>query len=339
MKKNKQYEAMKTINRDRYISNFIKKYESFMNTVFTYEGLPDTIKADYIEKLMYYDGACVFAHVPAGTNMDGSTHKEGIYCFRYNPAGILNEFEEPTQTINTNEYLKYNKTDNLVDCVKMSNNASDLPTVETVNRYAVYMYDNELSLNLNIVLSRVPYLISASDDNTYNSAKDFIQSIINGEYKIIGESAFLDGIKLNNTQANSNTQTNYIETLQYYKASLMHELGVNANYNMKREALNGSEIDVNIDALKPIINDMYRHRLTAVEELNGKYGLNISVVLNEPWNLGTHETDSKEDDPENILEDPKQDPAPEEDRSEPEEDRSEPEEEQSEPEEVKENNE
>jgi hypothetical protein len=272
-----------------------------MNTVFTYENLPDTLNADYIEKMMYYHGACVFAHVPSGDNMDGTKHKEGVYCFRYNPSGILNEFDEPTEVININEYLKYNKNDKMIDCVKMSNNASDLPTVETVNRYAIYMYDNELSLNLNIVLSRVPYLISASDDNTFNSAKDFIQSIINGEYKIIGESAFLDGIKLNNTQANSNTQTNYIETLQYYKASLMHELGVNANYNMKREALNGSEIDVNIDALKPIINDMYRHRLTAVEELNRKYGLNISVILNEPWNYGVDENDSKEDDVENIL--------------------------------------
>ena len=304
MKKNKQYEVLKTVNRDRYLNTFVKKYESFMNTVFTYEGLPDTLKADYIEKMMYYSGACIFAHVPTGANIDGTTHKEGVYCFRYNPSGIMNEFDEPTQVININEYLKYNKTDNLVDCVKMSNNASDLPTVETVNRYAVYMYDNELSLNLNIVLSRVPYLISASDDNTYNSAKDFIQAIINGEYKIIGESAFLDGIKLNNTQANSNTQTNYIETLQYYKASLMHELGVNANYNMKREALNGSEIDVNIDALKPIINDMYRHRLTAVEELNRKFGLNVSVILNEPWNYGVNENDSKEDDVENVLDDP-----------------------------------
>ena len=312
MKKNKQYETLKTINRDRYLNTFIKKYESFMNTVFTYEGLPDTIKADYIEKMMYYNGACVFAHVPGGDNLDGTKHKEGVYCFRYNPSGILNEFDEPTEVININEYLKYNKNDKMIDCVKMSNNASDLPTVETVNRYAIYMYDNELSLNLNIVLSRVPYLISASDDNTFNSAKDFIQSIINGEYKIIGESAFLDGIKLNNTQANSNTQTNYIETLQYYKASLMHELGVNANYNMKREALNGSEIDVNIDALKPIINDMYRHRLTAVEELNRKFGFNISVILNEPWNIGTHETDSKEDDPENILNDEQEEPKQEE---------------------------
>ena len=312
MKKNKQYETLKTINRDRYLNTFIKKYESFMNTVFTYEGLPDTIKADYIEKMMYYNGACVFAHVPGGDNLDGTKHKEGVYCFRYNPSGILNEFDEPTEVININEYLKYNKNDKMIDCVKMSNNASDLPTVETVNRYAIYMYDNELSLNLNIVLSRVPYLISASDDNTFNSAKDFIQSIINGEYKIIGESAFLDGIKLNNTQANSNTQTNYIETLQYYKASLMHELGVNANYNMKREALNGSEIDVNIDALKPIINDMYRHRLTAVEELNRKFGFNISVILNEPWNIGTHETDSKEDDPENILNDEPEEPKQEE---------------------------
>lgn len=303
MKKNKQYEVLKTVNRDRYLNTFVKKYESFMNTVFTYEGLPETLKADYIEKMMYYSGACIFAHVPAGANIDGTSHKEGIYCFSYNPSGIMNEFNEPTKVININEYLKYNKSDNLVDCVKMSNNASDLPTVETVNRYAVYMYDNELSLNLNIVLSRVPYLISASDDNTYNSAKDFIQAIINGEYKIIGESAFLDGIKLNNTQANSNTQTNYIETLQYYKASLMHELGVNANYNMKREALNGSEIDVNIDALKPIINDMYRHRLKAVEELNRKFGLNVSVVLNEPWNYGVNENDSKEDDVENVLED------------------------------------
>lgn len=302
MKKNKQYEALKKINRDSYINTFIRKYESFMNTVFTYENLPETLKADYIEKMMYYNGACVFAHVPAGENIDGTKHKEGVYAFRYNPSGVLNAWDEPTQNINISEYLKYNSIDNFVDCVLMANNASKLPTVETVNKYAIYMYDNELSLNLNIVLSRVPYLLSASDENTMQSAQNFIQSVINGDYKIIGESAFLEGVKVNNTAQNSNTLVNYIETLQYYKASLMHELGVNANYNMKREALNGSEIDVNVNSLKPIINDMYRERLKAIEELNRKFGLNVSVVLNEPWDLGVKENDTTEDDPENVLE-------------------------------------
>lgn len=50
MKKNKQYEVLKTVNRDRYLNTFVKKYESFMNTVFTYDGLPETLKADYIKR-------------------------------------------------------------------------------------------------------------------------------------------------------------------------------------------------------------------------------------------------------------------------------------------------
>lgn len=290
MSKNRPYEALKKVTKDRYINDFIKKYENFTNTIFLYEGLPETLKSDYIEKIMYYDGSGVFAHIPEGQNIDGTVHQEGLYFFRPNYSGVKNEVDEPTLQVNINTYLMYNKITPLKDCVKMKNNSSMLPTVNTVNKYAVYMYDNELSLNMYIVLSRIPYIISASDDNTRSSALEFIQSIINGDYKIIGESAFLEGIKLNPTPSNSNTPTNYIETLQYYKASLMHELGVNANYNMKRESLNDSEIEVNIDSLKPIINDMYNHRLKAVRELNEKYDLKIKVSLNEPWNFGITET-------------------------------------------------
>lgn len=43
--------------------------------------------------------------------------------------------------------------------------------------------------------------------------------------------------------------TQLIELIQYYKASMYNELGLNANYNMKRERLNLGEVSMNVDVL------------------------------------------------------------------------------------------
>lgn len=287
MKRNKEYEFKKEVAKDDYISDYVRKYEGFMRTMFTYEGLPETIDTDFMERCMFYDGAVVFAEIPNGKNQLGEAYESGVYAFRPNFADVFDNNGNPTKNINISVFLNYNKIERFNDTdgiVLMKNNEAMLPTVHTVNRYAIYQYDNDMSLNMNIILSRIPYIISASDDDTKNSAMEFIKSIIKGDYSIIGENTFLDGIKVNPVAQTSNTIVNYVEALQYYKGSLLHELGVNANYNMKRESLNDGEIDVNVDALIPIVNDMYEHRKEAIEVLNRRFGISASVTVNSPWN-------------------------------------------------------
>ena len=81
----------------------------------------------------------------------------------------------------------------------------------------------------------------------------------------------------------SGTITDLIELHQYLKASCFNELGINSNYNMKREALNTEESQLNHDALLPLVDDMLQCRQSGVEKVNEMFGTNIHVELGGVW--------------------------------------------------------
>lgn len=81
----------------------------------------------------------------------------------------------------------------------------------------------------------------------------------------------------------------FIELQQYLKGSLYNELGINANFNMKREALSGEEVALNDDALMPLIDDMLKQRRTMCDELNKMFGLNVSVDYGSAWHSNVME--------------------------------------------------
>jgi hypothetical protein len=67
------------------------------------------------------------------------------------------------------------------------------------------------------------------------------------------------------------------------KAGLFNELGLNSNYNMKRESINSNESQLNDDMLHPLIDDMLAMRREALEKVNEMFGTNITVDFNSAW--------------------------------------------------------
>ena len=129
-------------------------------------------------------------------------------------------------------------------------------------------------------------LISASDDKTKQSAESFLKKILDGDFSVIGENAFFKGVNMQTTPTKSNQQiTQLIELLQYYKASLFNDLGLNANYNMKRERLNTQEVSMNIDALMPFVDSMLKERVEGVKRVNEMFGTDITVTLGSSWKI------------------------------------------------------
>jgi outer membrane biosynthesis protein TonB len=52
---------------------------------------------------------------------------------------------------------------------------------------------------------------------------------------------------------------------------------------MKRERLTEGETLMNVDDLLPFVENMLTERKNAVEKLNAKYGLNVTVDLKSAW--------------------------------------------------------
>ena len=263
--------ANKTSCINQHIAYMLNRTQS----MFRWNGLPDTIPERSLELFLQTNGNVCFYK-----------YNGKLYVFTGGMGGEPDVYYMPTIYTIANPALKLSKTLEIgSECVVMPNDSLYLGLMPLFNRYSSAMTENELSMKIAMINSRIVDLISAPDDRTKASAEKFLSDIEDGKPGVIAENAFLDGIRAQpyGTTANSNTLTNLIETEQYLKASWFNELGLNANYNMKRESLNSSESQMNNDALLPLVDDMFKCRKLAVEKVNEMFGTEISVELSSSW--------------------------------------------------------
>lgn len=280
-------------DKDTAVNHYIDNYLTKTQSMFVYENLPVTIPQGELEHLLQTNGNCFVAMV------DGN-----LYALYGSTGGEPDVYNRPTQYIVANPALKLNKVYEIgKDGVLFKNDYYMNGLLPLIGKFAVLLTDSNITLNTATILSRITMLISASDDKTKQSADAFMQKILDGDFSVIGESAFFNGVKLQNTQASNSQQlTQFVEVIQYYKANLLNELGLNANYNMKRERLNRNEVSMNIDVLLPFVDNMLYERQQAVEAINAMFGTEITVDLSSSWKT-THE---QNDELEQAVETPKE---------------------------------
>jgi hypothetical protein len=244
--------------------------------MFEYDGLPDSIPQKELERLLQTTGNAFV------TSVDGV-----LYALSGGKGGEPDVYGRATLYTVANPALKLNKTyDIQKDGVLIENDSNGESLLPLIGRYAVLHTDGLISLNTASILTRITMLISASDDKTKQSADEFLRKIQDGEFSIIGENAFFKGVNMQTAPTtNSVYITQLIELIQYYKASMYNELGLNANYNMKRERLNLGEVSMNVDVLLPYVDNMLKERQNAVEKINAMFDTEISVKLASSWGL------------------------------------------------------
>lgn len=263
-------------DKDTAVTEFMANTLAKTQSMFEYEGLPDSIPQKELERLLQTKGNAFV------TSVDGV-----LYALSGGKGGEPDVYGRATLYTVANPALKLNKTyDIQKDGILIENDSNGESLLPLIGRYAVLHTDGLISLNTASILTRITMLISASDDKTKQSAEEFLRKIENGEFSIIGENAFFKGVNMQTAPTtNSVYITQLIELIQYYKASMYNELGLNANYNMKRERLNLGEVSMNIDVLLPYVDNMLKERQNAVEKINAMFDTEISVKLASSWGL------------------------------------------------------
>lgn len=263
-------------DKDTSVTEFIANTLAKTQSMFDYEGLPDSIPQKELERLLQTTGNAFV------TSVDGV-----LYALSGGKGGEPDVYGQATLYTVANPALKLNKTyDIQKDGVLIENDSNGESLLPLIGRYAVLHTDGLISLNTASILTRITMLISASDDKTKQSADEFLRKIQEGEFSIIGENAFFKGVNMQTAPTtNSVYITQLIELIQYYKASMYNELGLNANYNMKRERLNLGEVSMNVDVLLPYVDNMLKERQNAVEKINAMFNTEISVKLASSWGL------------------------------------------------------
>lgn len=266
-------------DKPQLIKHYVKQMLSQTVEMFEYDGLPESIPQKELEILHQINGYAIWKKV-----------KDKLYVFFGSLGGISNEYYHPTIAIVNNPYLNFNKNMKIgEDCVVTFNNKLRESLMPIMNKYAVLCAECDISIRFATVNARIPYLVGANDDNTRTSVEQVFKKIWDGkEFGIVLNKRLLESNKDSTFTSefgsrSQNTIKDLIELKQYLKSSWYLDLGIQSNYNMKRESLNSNETQMDEDVLLPLIDDMLQSRKDGIEEVNKMFGTNITVKLSSSW--------------------------------------------------------
>lgn len=260
-------------DKELCVRNYVLYMFDRTQRMFEYKGLPDTIPQRMLEFLLQFNGFACFAKA-----------KGELYAFYGGLGGEPDPYYRPTICVVSNPALKLSKTYEIdKDCVIVRNDSLLQGLVPLFSRYATAMVENDISFRMASINTRIEFLLSAPDDGTKKAAEKFLEDVAAGKLGVIASNEFLDGIKAQEVGRTMRTFTDLIEYQQYLKASWFNEIGLNANYNMKREKLSTTESQMNNDALLPLVDDMLKQRKECIEQVNAMFGTNITVDFASTW--------------------------------------------------------
>lgn len=289
------------LDKRKSIYNYVLMMFDRTNQMFEYKGLPDTIPAHMLELYLQING-----HI-GWLEWNGK-----LYALPGGWGGAPDPYYRPTIYIVANPALGGSHDCKIVnhlppfdetvwstkpDCVLMRNDTNMRGLFYLFSRYATELSENDISIRSAQINSRQQSIIAASTDREIASARAYIKALEDGKLEAVMDQAMATkGIRATNVSVQSaNVIIQLIELQQYLKASWYNEIGLNANFNMKREYLSEEELMAQTDTLIPLIDDMLRCRKEAIEVVNSTFGTSISVEKNSAWENKQKELETEQE--------------------------------------------
>ena len=243
-------------------------------SMFRWGDLPETVPEKWLELQLQCGGCSFFTKV-----------NDKFYTFNGGLGGKPDPYYQPTIFTVSNPALNYSKNLKIgVDGVLISNDTLRVGLKPLIAGYTSLLAENRITIRIATIMKRITDVFSGSDESTIESIREYLRQIEDGKLGVIQENPFLDDVKVQNgATENTSRLTDLIELEQFLKASMYNELGLQANYNMKRESINSQEAQLGDDALQPLVDNMLKCRKEAAEAINKMYGLDISVDFNGAW--------------------------------------------------------
>ena len=250
-------------------------------TMFEWNNLPETLPAVELEKMLQINGYAVIAE-----------YKGKVYAFQGGFSG-QDAYNRPTTVIVNNPALQNNSTYTInEDCVVIMNDDMKQGLIKIYEYFGQRLIENQITMLMTDYNLRMPFTISASDDATTQSAKEYLNKIIDGSLGVIGEQKLFKALSV--TPTNNKTTASFADLYGYQQfiiAQLNNTIGLATNNNMKRERLTTNEIEINKNASYPLVDNMLKNRQQAVEKINSMFGLDITVGYSSIW--GSDNSNSK----------------------------------------------
>ena len=246
------------------------------------EEIQDTFKPEYMDVyLMYYGHACIFKY------------NDKLYVSFGAWGGDPDPYYIPRKYIVSNPYLAPGKSLELTrdeDCIVIKNDMHAIGLKSLLEKHGTMLVENDISRLIAEYNSRIGDMLVGEDDKTKASAELFLQRIIEGKLGVISSNAMLESFKTYRQTTGVNTSlTPLIEHHQYIKSEMLQDLGIDSNWNGKREAVNSAETALNQDYLMPLIDQMLEQRRKGLEKVKELFGYDIKVDLSSSWKSNAEE--------------------------------------------------
>lgn len=261
-----------------YVIDMLNRTQSMIRI----EGLPETIPERALVRMLQTGGVVAITEV-----------NDNLYAFNGGIGGAPDPYYLPTIFTVANPALNFSKNLKIgEDCVMIRHDTYMRGLLPICNHYAALLTECDMTLRRLAITTRMPWWFAATDDADANAVNVVLKAIEDGkDLAAIVTEGFADQVKSSPLSTGGQEITRLIELRQYIRASWYNDIGLNANYNMKREAINTTEAQLNDEALLPLTDDIMQNLRDGFAECNAKYGTKIRVTFGQPWEQTAEQTE------------------------------------------------
>ena len=256
--------------------------------VIVFENIPKTVSETFLKLILYTQGKiCFFKGDKIG---ESGSELLALNCSRADTPDV---YYIPRKVLITNPRLK--KSYNIEpgkDCEIVYLSEADKYNLSEINgglyalieRTAVMLADNDISINVTQKNTRLTNLVSGDTQNTVDSIRAVICAMYEGDPTIVVKSSLIDklqGIPIINNTSNNQNLVQLIEVHQYIISHFYEQIGITTHDQMKRERLITAEINDNLDLAFLNIDDILESVQEGLQRVNSMFGTNIEARLND----------------------------------------------------------
>lgn len=251
--------------------------------MFRYTGLPDTIPERELELSLQMNGSVAWFRVP--DDAEKVDYRGKLYAIAGRWGVDPDPYYIPTTYLISDPYLWEGSLKIGEDAIIMKNDSMMAGLLPLHSRMAAQLAQSELTIWCIDILSRVKNAIAAGDTRTKKSAELYLDQIVEGNLAgVIADNAFLETLKsIPMGDAKQGDIQEHIELIQYIRGTWENEIGLEAMFDMKREAINSGEAQLGKHARLVLADDMLLCRREALDLINAKFGTDIRVELASGW--------------------------------------------------------
>lgn len=264
------------------VRNWRRQLYSKVENLFIYDNLPEEIDKQAFQLGLMRFGKLIFYKINGKFLVQKFSYTDKLNWYYIPVHGrVVNPWLPPGHQNYEfkleDEAIIYSCTPNIYSFREFSLEA------DLIQKTAAQLAENDISYYCIQRNHRLIAVITAQEDKQRTEANRILQHMYDGDAEIVMKEDLVNRIQVNPIAMNATRSplTELVEFQQYVLANFYHSFGINSNYNLKREQLNSSEIDVNREVLRLNIEDMLKCRENGVERINELYGLDLRVHLNE----------------------------------------------------------